>query len=290
LKLFESIKTLSSEYSLAFIFKTLNINPSSYYYWLANHQAADSRRLFIIQNILMAYSDSNGIYGAPKITAILMRKNIHISISTTSRFMNLLGIKSIVSKKFRYHKSTMSSKEKSLIINLVKDLDVTRINQVWSTDITYIHTIHEGSFYLVSYIDYYSKKVVAWGLFDNQKTDVILETLSLAIKKRNPLPELITHSDKGPQFRSKSYRKFHRKHNFAVSYTSLNHSCDENAAQESFHASLKKEAVYLHELYTKEDAYRVIFDFIEGRYNPTRIHSSIRYLSPDEFEKSIKNT
>ena len=98
---------------------------------------------------------------------------------------------------------------------------------------------------------------------------------------------LICHSDKGSQMRSKNYRSFLSNHNFVFSYTEFDHSCDQNAAQESFHASLKKEKLYQMDPYTFEDAYKVIFDYIEGFYNPTRLHSSIGYLSPDNFEKSI---
>ena len=85
--------------------------------------------------------------------------------------------------------------------------------------------------------------------------------------------------------RSKLYREFLKSKNFIFSYTSLEHSCDENAAQESFHASLKKEKLYQMKLYTFEDAYKAIYDYIEGFYNPIRLHSSIGYLSPIEFEK-----
>jgi len=282
------VKLLSDKFSISFIFKTLDINPSSYYYWFKNHQAVEDYKLNIIHLIIKFYFESDGIYGAPKINALLLREGIDISVSTTSRFMFLLGIKSIITTKFKPHKSSMTDKEKSLIINLIKDLDIVKVNQVWTTDITYIHTIHEGTFYLISYLDYYSKKVVAWGLYDNQKTTVIIEVLSTAIKKRNPSPGLIAHSDKGSQFRSKDYRAFLKKKNIIFSYTSLGHSCDENAAQESFHSLIKKEAIYQQKLYTKQDAYRVIFNFIEGKYNPIRIHSSIGYFSPHEFENSIK--
>lgn len=203
--------------------------------------------------------------------------------------MYLLGIRSIVSKKFPHRKSTLTLDEKSLIINLIKNLEISKLNQVWTTDITYIQTINEGTFYLISYIDYFSKKVVAWGLYEDQKTDKLIATLKIAIKTRKPLPGLICHSDKGSQMRSKLYRDFLKTNHFVFSYTSLNHSCDENAAQESFHASLKKEKLYQMKLYTFEDAYKAIFDYIEGFYNPIRIHSSLGYLSPDEFEKSLKN-
>lgn len=203
--------------------------------------------------------------------------------------MKRLGIRSIVSSKFPQKKSGICDKEKPFIVNLMKNLEITHINQVWTTDITYIKTINEGTFFLISYIDYFSKKVVAWGLFEDQKTDKLIIVLQKAIDKRKPLPGLIAHSDKGSQMRSKQYRGFLLKNHIVFSYTSFNHSCDENAAQESFHASLKKEYLYQKKLYTYEDAYRAIFDYIEGFYNPIRIHSSIGYLSPDEFEKNIKN-
>ena len=210
---------------------------------------------------------------------------LSISVSTVSRAMNTLGIKSIVAKKI----SRITGDEKKKIVNLIKNLNITHINQVWTTDITYIKTINEGTFYLISFIDYFSKKVIAWNLFDRQKSEQIIIVLKSAIKKRKPNPGIIIHSDKGSQLRSKEYRKFLSDHNMVFSYTSLNHSCDENAAQESFHALLKKEWLYHKKLYNYEDAYREIYNYIEGFYNPIRIHSSIGYVSPDTFEKSPQN-
>lgn len=201
--------------------------------------------------------------------------------------MHLLGIRSIVSKRFPHRKSSMSDTEKSLIVNLIKDLTVDHLNQVWTTDVTYINTIYEGTFYLISYLDYFSKKVISWGLFSDQKADKLIIVLKKAIKDRNPSPGLICHSDKGPQMRSNMYRSFLINHNFVFSYTELNHSCDQNAAQESFHASLKKEKLYQMKLYTYEDAFKAIYDYIEGFYNPSRLHSSLGYLSPIDFEKNV---
>lgn len=267
----------------------MNINKSSYLYWLNHGIFHKDDLIYFYQQIIIIYSESNGVYGSPKITAILNSKGIICSRSKVSRAMVTLGIKSIVTKRFPKKKNSLPIDDKLPIINLIKDLEVTHLDQVWTTDITYIQTLHEGTFYLISYIDYYSKKVVAWGLFDSQKTSVILKVLSKAIKIRKPLPGLISHSDKGSQFRSKLYRDFLRKHNIISSFTSMNHSCDENAAQESFHSLLKRERLYQTKLYTFEDAYREIYDYIEGFYNPRRVHSSLGYLSPDNFEKSLKN-
>lgn len=256
-------------------------------YWKNTGKNNKNKLIDFYNKIITVYADSNGIYGSPKITAKLNHDGVICSVSKVAKSMQLLGIRSIVSKRFPQKKSSLSNKEKSLIVNLIKDLNIVKINQVWTTDITYINTINDGTFYLISFIDYFSKKVIAWNLFEDQKTDKIISVLNNAIKKRNPSPGLIIHSDKGPQMRSSMYRLFLTKHNFIFSYTELNHSCDQNAAQESFHASLKKEKIYQMKLYTYEDAYKAIYDYIEGFYNPTRIHSSIGYLSPIEFEKSI---
>lgn len=277
---------LSKDYPLNTICNVLNVSKSAYLYWLNIEINNHNITIKFYQDIIKIYSNSKGIYGAPKITAILNNKGITCSISKVSRAMKTIGIKSIVHKRFPKKISKITDDEKSLIINLIKDLNVTHLNQVWTTDITYIQTINEGTFYLISYIDYYSKKVIAWGLFDRQRSDEVILVLKQAVKKRKPNPGLIIHSDKGSQMRSKVYRTYLIDNNFAFSYTSLNHSCDENAAQESFHSLLKKECLYQQKIYTKEQAYRLIYGYIEGFYNPIRIHSSIGYLSPDNFEKN----
>lgn len=283
--MYESIFKLSQTYPLSVICSTLKINKSSYLYWVKNEKDNNEEALFY-QNIISIYAESKGIYGAPKITIILQREyDCYCSVSKVSRAMNILGIKSIVTAKFKKKSSSLTNEEKKKIVNLVKGLILSHINQVWTTDITYIKTINEGTFYLISFIDLYSKKVISWDLFDNQKADSVVIVLKQAIKTRNPSPGLICHSDKGSQMRSNIYRETLSKNNIAFSYTSLNHSCDENAAQESFHASLKKEVLYQTKLYTYEDAFREIYNYIEGFYNPIRIHSSIGYLSPNDFEK-----
>lgn len=279
---------MSDKYPINCICNALNVNRSSYLYWLNIESINLSNNVNFLHNIIKVYSDSKGIYGAPKITAILNNNNIPCSVSKVSRAMNIIGIKSIVSKRFPKKISRITDDEKSLIINLIKNLNIEHLNQVWTTDITYIKTINEGTFYLISYIDYFSRKVVSWGLFKNQKTDKLITVLKKGLAYRKPNPGLIIHSDKGSQMRSKLYRSFLKSKNLVFSYTSLNHSCDENAAQESFHSLLKKECLYQKKIYSFEDAYREIYNYIEGFYNPIRIHSSIGYLSPSDFEKKLE--
>ena len=135
----------------------------------------------------------------------------------------------------------------------------------------------------------FSRRIVGWTLARTQKAADVAIAFNDAIKKRKPLPGLIVHSDKGTQFRSKLYRELLAKNNCLYSYTDLNHSCDQNANQESFHASLKKEWLSTRKLYYFEDAFKTIFDYIEGFHNPTRLHSSLGYVSPINFEKQAEN-
>lgn len=268
--------------------KVLNVSRNAFYNWLHNYNKKIDNFISISTKILDIYWDSKGIYGSPRITAILNSLGIKITQKTVRKYMKILGIESIHTSKFPCRKSSMTQEEKLLINNFYKNLVLTRLNQVWTTDITYIHTKYDGTLYLISFIDQFSKKVVGWYLSKSQKTDVVIIAINLAIKNRKPLPGLIVHSDKGSQFRSKLYRKLLTENRFVYSYTELNHSCDQNAAQESFHASLKKEWLSTRILYYYEDAYKTIFKYIEGFYNPKRIYSSIGYISPIEFENRLK--
>lgn len=211
-----------------------------------------------------------------------------ISQKKVANYMKILGIQSIHTEKFPFKVSKITYEEKLLIKNLIKELEIVRPNQVWTTDITYINTKYDGTLYLISFIDQFSKKVVGWFLGRTQKATDVEVALNISIKKRKPSPGLIIHSDKGAVFRSKLYRTILLENHFVYSYTELNHSCDQNAAQESFHASLKKEWLSTRKLYHYEDAYRTIFEYIEGFYNPKRLHSSLGYVSPIEYEKSYE--
>lgn len=284
-----SILKNSTHYSIESQCKALHISKNSFYNWKRHYEQHLKKKSRLLLLILEIYWDSHGTYGAPRITAALHKQCVSISSRTVSKNMKFLGISSIHSSHFPKHISRMTDADKALIHNLILNLNITRPNQVWTTDITYIPTIHDGTLYLISFLDQFSKKVVGWNLCRSQKAEDVNHTLLLTLKKRKPLPGLIIHSDKGPQFRSTLYRTTLIQNHCIYSYTELNHSCDQNSAQESFHASLKKEWLSTHKLYYWEDSYKTIFDYIEGFYNPIRLHSSLGYVSPILFEKDYAN-
>ena len=130
--MFESVELLVSEYNykLNEVCNALNINKSSYLYWKCKGKNNLNKLATFCQQIVSVYADSNGVYGAPKIAAVLKTKGITCSTSNVSKIIHRLGIRSIVSKKFPHRKSNLTDKEKSLIINLIKDLEINKINQV----------------------------------------------------------------------------------------------------------------------------------------------------------------
>lgn len=265
----------------------LNISRASFYHYFFYSNDNSQNKVNLLIRISEIYYDSKKIYGAPRITAVLRKEGHSISTKTVSNYMNILNIKSITSLKFPKKKNKMSDNEKANIKNLIKNLVIYKTNQVWVTDITYIRTKEEGWVYLSSIIDLFSRKVIAWNIGRNMKKELVIQTLKLAFKNRNYPSNVIIHSDKGSQYRSHAFRQLVLKHHCLFSYTSLNHSCDENANQESFHASLKKEWLYLHSFNTLHDVERDVFQYIEGFYNPKRLHSSLGYLSPIAFENKF---
>lgn len=201
--------------------------------------------------------------------------------------MSLLGLQSIVYSSFHKKNSTLTEQETSLINNLIKDFPLSNINQIWVSDITYIKTKIDGTVYLASIMDLFSRRIIAWKVSFSMKKDLVIDVFESAYKFRKPSNIVIVHSDKGSQYRSFLYRQTLVNHRCVFSYTSLHHSCDENANQESFHSLLKKEHLYHKDLFTIDDVIRECQEYIEGFYNIKRIHSSLNYLSPIEFEKQL---
>lgn len=278
----------SDTFSISLMCEVLNVSRASFYkYWYQRNNNVETK-VYILSRILTIYYNSKRIYGAPRIASVLRNEGLNISTKTVSKYMNILDIHSISYTKFPKKKSTMNDKEKALIVNLIKDLDVYRPNQVWITDITYIKTKEDGWVYLSSIIDLFSRKVISWNIGHNMKKELVITTLNNAFKNRNNPSNVIIHSDKGSQYRSHAFRKLISSHHCLFSYTSLNHSCDENANQESFHASLKKEWLYHMSFNTINDVKRAVFEYIEGFYNDHRLHSSLGYLSPTDYETNFK--
>jgi len=235
--------------------------------------------------IMNIYLESKKRYGAPKITAKLNKLGHKISVKRVQRLMRELEIRSIVKKKYRHYKSSDSDFKRGKNL-LNRDFSATDINEKWVTDITYIHTLKDGWCYLASVLYLFTKKIVGYSFSKTMDTKITIEALTKAYRNQKPLDEVIVHSDRGTQYISKMFRKKVKELGLVQSFSSKGNPYD-NAAMESFHAILKKEEVHHRKYRDFKEASLSMFQFIEGWYNRNRIHSSIDYMTPNEFEQQL---
>ena len=155
-------------------------------------------------------------------------------------------------------------------------------NQIWRGDITYVPT-EEGWLYLAGILDQYSRRLVGWAMSEHIDTKLILTAWDMALTQRQPPAGLVFHSDRGVQYASQDYRHA-LEHAQAIASMSRKGNCYDNAAMESFWSTLKQELIYRRKFKTRAAARQAIFDFIEVFYNRQRLHSSLDYCSPLDFE------
>ena len=233
------------------------------------------------------YLDSKKRYGSPKITEKLnQRLDTPISIKRVQRLMNQLGIKSIVTRKFKHYPTEAVSTEGTN--HLQQDFSTTSIHQKWVADITYIYTIHDGWTYLASVEDLHTRKIVGSAMSKTIDKALVIEALDQAYVRQKPLPGIIFHSDRGTQYTAEDFKQRLDQYGMIQSLSDKGNPYD-NACMESFHSIIKKEYVHHTRFKTFEEARLGCFDFIEGWYNRNRIHSSLNYKTPHEVEQLTRS-
>lgn len=263
----------------------LEVSRSGYYNWLHNRGAepcleSDLLLREEIQLIALEYPR----YGYRRITVELGRRGYRAS---QKKVLGLMRQDSLLCVRKRYRVSTTDSNHGERVYeNLAKGLRVTGINQLWVADITYIQLSREFV-YLAVVIDVYSRRCIGWDLSRRIDTDLALGALQNALEtRRTDLRGLIHHSDQGVQYASREYVECLLEHGIRVSMSRRGNPYD-NAFAESFMKTLKYEEVYLNEYQTFKDAIENIERFIDEVYNQKRLHSSIGYRSPIEYEKTL---
>ena len=225
-------------------------------------------------------------YGSPKITDELRSQGWKISKNRVARRMKLAGLKSIVRRKYR--PTTDSKHSYPVAPNLLgRNFTTSAPDRVWVSDITYIAT-KSGWLYLTVFMDLFSRLVVGWSLSSSLSKEIVLVAFHRAISRRNPSAGLIIHSDRGVQYACKDFKKVLKKHGFIQSM-SRKGDCWDNAVAESFFGIFKSELIYRKRFKGHKDALRSIFEYIEVFYNSQRKHSTLGYLSPAEYEYTMKS-
>jgi len=185
----------------------------------------------------------------------------------------------------KYKATTNSNHSLPVAPNLLsQDFHADRANQKWVCDITYIAT-DEGWLYLAVVLDLYSRIVVGWSMSERMTATLVCDALKMAMFRRHRPHGVIVHSDRGSQYCSHDHQALLEKHQLVCSMSKKG-DCYDNAAMESWNHSLKVEAIHGERFVTREQARNQVFDYIEVYYNRQRLHSTLGYLSPVEFELS----
>jgi transposase InsO family protein len=263
----------------------LEVSRSAYYQWQQRSQAPSTREqedTRLSKQIVAIHGENRGAYGAPRVHHQLRQDGERCSRKRVARLMSQLKL---VGRAPRRFKRTTQSDPRAAAEDLVGRRFAPELyepNQVWVGDISYVRT-WEGWLYLATVIDLGSRRVVGLAMADHMRAELVIEAMRMAITSRRPGSGVIFHSDRGSQYTSGAFRTLLAKHGIVQSMSRVG-ECWDNAVAESFFATLKNELAYREVWPTRAGARRGIFEYIEAFYNRRRLHSSLGYRSPVDYE------
>lgn len=259
----------------------LKIHHSGFYKWLKEPESPRTIENKEITKLIKSYWEESGrVYGSPNIYEDLKDAGYRYGLNRVARLMKKAGIKGAYRRK--KHKTKWIPGELYQENTLNREFNVDRPNLAWCTDITYIHT-HEGWLYLAVVLDLFHRGIVGWSMNRNQKTELVMDALFMAVKRRRPTETVLIHSDQGCQFTSRKWNSFCKGHSLDPSM-SRRANCWDNSVVESFFSNLKREKIGNKVYKTRNDAKKDIFNYIELFYNPKRRHGYLGKLSPMKYE------
>ena len=262
----------------------LEVSRSAFYDW--SHHVPSARQVAddeLAERIEVIHEASRRTYGWPRVHRALHDDGIRVSRKRVARIMRQRGL--IGRCKRRWTKTTVSDPE-VVAVDLLKrgfGPGTVELDRVYVGDITYIRT-WEGWAYMATVIDLASRRLVGWAVADHMRTELVTDALRMAIEHRRPAPGLIFHSDRGTQYTSKEFTGLLAEHEMVQSL-SRPRQCWDNAVAESFFATIKGELIDRQSWATRTQVRRAVFEYVEVFYNRQRLHSSLGYLSPANYEK-----
>jgi putative transposase len=238
----------------------------------------------VMMEVKLLARESRNSYGSRMISRNLQQKGYAIGRYAARTLMRKLGIES--KQRRRYRVTTQSSHNLTIATNVLnREFTVSHPNRVWAADITYLWTL-EGWLYIAAVLDLFSRRVVGWAINTHMRESLVQDALQMAISRQQPGDSLMHHSDSGIQYASKNYQATLKAHSITVSM-SRKGNCWDNSVMERFFGSLKSERTDHITYKTRQEAKSDIIDYIEMFYNSRRLHSSLSYVSPMQFEKQF---
>ncbi len=279
---FEFIHVEKAVFPVTVLCQVLDVSRSGYYDWTRRGPSARrEREAELALKVEAVHRESRSTYGSPRVCARLRQKGEVVSPKTVAKVMRKNGLVARRKKKFRA--TTDSRNTKRIAPNVLKrDFTAQHPDQVWVTDVTALWTL-AGWCFLAAIIDLFSRRVVGWAIGESNDTALALDALQRAVDHRSPAPGLLHHSDRGSPYGSDDYVAALERHGIGRSM-SRKGDCWDNAVAESFFASLEHECVRDQVFSSPAAATRVVASYIDNFYNPERLHSTLGYFSPIEFE------
>ena len=279
------IQDFSKQYPVRELCAVLEVTRSGYYAWRNRQQTARqiANRL-LVSEIQRVYHLKKGNYGSPRVTEQLRREGRKCNHKRVERLMREQGLKARTSRKRRVC-TTDSNHDQPIAPNLLLGRAApSRPNEVWVADITYVPTA-EGWLFVAAVMDLYSRQILGWSAWDNLEVSGPLQALKRALANRRYPKGVIHHSDRGVQYAAHAYRAELNARGLVASM-SRRGNCYDNAAMEAFWSTLKREAMGQSASWSKDRVRRELFEYIEANYNRSRLHSSLGYQSPVDFEQN----
>lgn len=274
-------------YPITFMCDQLGVSRSGYYKWRSTSPSAHERTDAHLSRLIKDYYDAlAGNPGVRRIHAELAAAGHYVSRKRVWRLMRRLGLQGRHPKAWK--RTTEPGERPVPAPDLIaRDFSAEKPNQKWCGDITYIKTWN-GWAYLATVIDLHSRKVVGWALDNHMRTSLVTDALDMAIAHRKPSRRVIFHSDRGTQYTSKDFAAYCRKNKIrrSLGRTGI---CYDNAVSESFFASYKKELIHTRPWPDLQSLKKATFSWIEEYYNRTRRHSTLDYLTPEEYELGYRH-
>ncbi len=278
---------LEAKISLSFLFKYFGVSSSTYYFLLNKVESELFKtKKKICEEIKCIFKESKKTYGSPRVYEELKKKKILISENTVAKHMNEMGLDARHKKPYKVQ-TTDSKHSHKIAPRLFKVEEEHSLpnapGKLRAGDITYLRLGTGRNFiYLAVVIDLFNREVVGWSMSKSLNSKVVLDALSMAMKKVGSDAEIIFHSDRGVQYASDAYRKLLKNYKIKPSM-SRKGNCYDNAYVESWFSSLKKEWIYRRTYSTERELKSLVFEYIEIWYNKKRSHSSLDYQSPEEY-------
>jgi len=268
-------------FPVAAMCRVFGVSRQGYYAYLERQTAKQPAEVLLQAQVKQAFAEGRGAYGSPRVLESLRNKGVRASKRRVERTMRALGLQGRKRRRFRV--TTKANPAHPVASNVLdRNFTAERPNQRWVTDISYVWT-DEGWCYLAVILDLFSRAVVGWALDASLTTSLPLRALDMAVRRRVPGSSLLHHSDRGSQYTSTEYRKALDDLGIDVSM-SRKGNCWDNAVAESFFATIKTELVVDRRWATRLELRAAVFDYIEVFYNRQRLHSTLGYKSPIQFE------